>query len=105
MKPQHQVDNRSRLPRAIVVDLAHPRISRDDAAYRLKEVRGLVDTFGGIIVVHTLQKRENPDGRTFVGKGKVEEIARLVLGEHRHRQRYGQGAAAVRDRAAAPPAP
>lgn len=48
----------------------------------LSEARGLVAAAGGVPVgPGVVQKRDAPDPATLLGKGKVEEVARLV-GEH-----------------------
>jgi GTP-binding protein HflX len=64
------------LPRAIVIDLVHPSVSKEDAANRLAEATGLVTTYGGVIVVHTLQRRSVPHYKTFIGAGQT--LADLV---------------------------
>lgn len=64
------------LPRAIVIDLVHPSVSKAEAEVRLAEAEGLVRTYGGVIVVHTLQKRTVPHYKTYIGAG--EALAELV---------------------------
>ncbi len=59
------------LPRAIVLDLVHPSVPKEDAASRLNEAAGLVTTYGGVIVVHTLQRRTVPHYKTFIGAGQT----------------------------------
>jgi GTPase len=44
----------------------------------LEELAFLVDTAGGIAVKRFIQKLELPDSRTYVGKGKMEEIMKYV---------------------------
>ncbi len=41
---------------------------------RMRELESLVDTYGGIVILQKYQKRQEPDHRTYVGKGKLEEI-------------------------------
>lgn len=43
----------------------------------LGELRSLVDTAGAITVAEVIQERRAPDASTFIGKGKVEELAAL----------------------------
>ena len=45
---------------------------------RLEELQSLAVTAGADVVGVLSQKRSRPVGRTFLGKGKVEELARLV---------------------------
>ena len=40
----------------------------------MAELEELVRTYGGAVVVKSIQRKEKPDGRTFIGKGKVDEI-------------------------------
>jgi GTP-binding protein HflX len=44
----------------------------------LAELQGLAETAGVLVVAGTTQRREKPNITTFVGKGKVQELARLV---------------------------
>jgi GTP-binding protein HflX len=44
----------------------------------LDELRSLADTAGAVVVDQLLQKKAKPDAGTFIGKGKVEELAELV---------------------------
>lgn len=59
---------------AILADLVHYSVPKEDAVDRMAELEELVHTFGGVAVVKTIQRRAVPDHRTFIGKGKVEEI-------------------------------
>jgi len=61
--------------RAILVDVIHPRMLPEHALDRLNELEELVRTYGGIVVVKTYQKRFTPHPRTFIGPGKVTELA------------------------------
>jgi GTP-binding protein HflX len=44
----------------------------------LDELEGLAKTAGAIVVSGLTQRRASPDATTFLGKGKVEELTRLV---------------------------
>ena len=44
----------------------------------LEEVQGLAETAGAIVMAGMVQKREKPDAATYLGKGKVNELLRLV---------------------------
>lgn len=70
------------LPRAILIDIVPPSYSKEECSNRLREAEGLVSTYGGLIVVHTIQRRSSPDPKTYIGRGKVEELAELVR-EHK----------------------
>ncbi|NBS69060.1 GTPase HflX [bacterium] len=60
--------------RAILADVIHFSVPKPEAVYRMSELEELTKTYGGIAVVQTIQRRAIPDYRTFLGKGKVEEI-------------------------------
>ncbi len=63
--------------RAILVALTlrGERISLDE---RFAELTALTESAGGQIVGHVTQKRRLPRGRTFVGKGKLDELRDLA---------------------------
>lgn len=61
-------------PRAILVDLIDLEVPKESERKRLEELENLVNTYGGIVVVKTIQKRGLPDYRTFIGSGKITEI-------------------------------
>jgi GTP-binding protein HflX len=44
----------------------------------LEEVQGLAETAGAIVMAGLIQKKEKPDIATYLGKGKVNELLRLV---------------------------
>jgi len=54
--------------------MIHPRISADESLSRLEELEALVETYGGLVVVKHYQKRRAPHPRTYLGKGKIEEL-------------------------------
>ena len=59
----------------ILADLVHYALPKEEAQWRMLELEELTRTFGGVAVVKSIQRRAKPDYRTFLGKGKVEEIA------------------------------
>lgn len=70
-----------RKPRAILIDVIPPSMDARTAARRMYELESLVGTYGGIIVVKQIQKRGLPDYRTYIGPGKLEELAQLAKSE------------------------
>ena len=64
--------------RAIVVGVVTRKIRREQAEEYLDELSLLADTAGATVVHRILQERNSVDPAFFIGKGKVEEIARLV---------------------------
>lgn len=61
--------------KAILIDLIHPRLTKQDAMDRMQELESLVNTYGGIVIVKAYQKRFRPHPKTFIGTGKVEQLA------------------------------
>jgi GTPase len=64
--------------KAILVGVRFPGLPDGVLATHLDELAQLVGTAGGEVVGRITQERKAPDGRFFVGKGKVEEIAAAV---------------------------
>lgn len=63
---------------AILVGVAHHQQDFFTVEEYLEELAFLVDTAGGVPVKKFIQKLEFPDPRTYVGKGKLEEIRAYV---------------------------
>ena len=68
------VDTREPAERAylIALDLPRARMDPDDS---LEELAALVEATGSIVAGRAVQQRRAPDPKTWVGKGKAEEIA------------------------------
>jgi len=64
--------------RAYLVGITLPRARREDEVQNLAELELLARSAGAEVVGRTLQSRTRIDGTTFVGKGKIEEIAREI---------------------------
>jgi len=63
---------------AILVGVAHHQQDLFTVEEYLEELAFLVDTAGGVPVKKFIQKLEFPDPRTYVGKGKLEEIRAYI---------------------------
>ncbi|MCC6580572.1 MAG: GTPase HflX [Phycisphaeraceae bacterium] len=50
----------------------------------LAELRALADTAGAVVVDQLLQNKQKPDSATFMGSGKVEDLAQLVAAQNAH---------------------
>ncbi|MBP7401166.1 MAG: GTPase HflX [Clostridia bacterium] len=48
--------------------------AEDEAERSIEELALLAESAGAVVVGQALQRRERPDGATFVGRGKLEEI-------------------------------
>ena len=68
-------------PRAILIDVIPPRMEAEVAERRIYELDCLTRTYGGIVVVKIVQKRAQPDYKTYIGSGKLEEMVALAKAE------------------------
>ena len=64
--------------KAVVVGLMRQQQSEEEANEYLDELEFLAETAGAKVKKRFLQKLKHPDTRTFVGKGKAEEIYNYV---------------------------
>ncbi len=64
--------------RVVLVDTVDPHHNQHDALKNLQELKSLVATYNGIDVVSIIQHRSRPDKATFIGSGKVIELAQIV---------------------------
>jgi len=63
--------------RAILIDVITSDTNEESAKNRMEELENLSNTFGGVVVVKTMQRRAVPDYDTYIGKGKLEEIIEI----------------------------
>ncbi len=66
--------------KAVLVGLVQKEQTNEQVAEYLEELAFLSETAGAIAVKRFTQKMAHPDSRTFVGKGKLEEIKDYVSG-------------------------
>ncbi len=64
--------------RIVLVDVIDLHLHKEDAIKNLQELRSLVAAYNGIDVVDVIQHRSRPDKATFIGSGKVVELAEIV---------------------------
>jgi GTPase len=77
------LDKRNRInneERAVLVGVVHKDQREQEAHEFLDELAFLAETAGAVAVKKFIQKLAHPDSRTYVGKGKLEEIKRYVEG-------------------------
>ena len=65
---------RHRRETVVLVGVAIPPVSVDQAEASLEELAALADTAGADEAERVLQRRDEPDPATFVGKGKAHEL-------------------------------
>ncbi|HEX6180865.1 MAG TPA: GTPase HflX [Chitinophagaceae bacterium] len=68
--------------RAVLVGLIHKEQTDQQAKEYLEELAFLAETAGAKAMKRFLQKLPHPDSRTFVGKGKLEEIKNYIQGKN-----------------------
>jgi GTPase len=67
--------------KAVLVGLVHKDQTEQQVQEYLDELAFLAETAGAVTVKRFIQKLPHPDSRTFVGKGKLEEIKEYVQGK------------------------
>ncbi len=68
--------------RAVLVGVVQKDQTEQQVQEYLDELAFLAETAGAITVKRFIQKLQHPDSRTFVGKGKLEEIKKYVQGKN-----------------------
>ncbi len=63
--------------RAALVSLVTKDMSEHEAEISLCELERLCETAGAEVIFRTVQNKETPDARTYIGKGKVAELSEL----------------------------
>jgi GTP-binding protein HflX len=61
--------------RAALVGLVLRRSTRANAEHSLDELTGLAEAAGATVVLKMIQERPTPDPSTFIGRGKLDELA------------------------------
>jgi len=67
--------------KAVLVGLIHDSQTEHQVKEYLEELKFLAETAGAICVKKFTQRLQHPDSRTFIGKGKLEEIKNYVAGK------------------------
>jgi GTP-binding protein HflX len=80
MKPV-PVENKVKKPRAILVALVSQKQPVEKTQEYLEELAFLAETSGIETVKSFTQRLERPDSRTFIGKGKLEEVNAFIKAE------------------------
>lgn len=64
--------------RIMPIHVIDPRIEKEKAVYIGEELESLIETLGGEIVARSMQRLDQPDNRTFIGKGKIMEVSQIA---------------------------
>ena len=67
--------------RAVLVGLSHKGQTEEQVKEYLDELAFLAETAGAVAVKRFVQKLPHPDSKTFIGKGKLEEIRNYITGK------------------------
>lgn len=81
MGKQKVYDTAPKQERAVLVGIILPGEKAEETKEHLDELAFLVDTAGGVVDTSFTQRMQKPDRSTFVGTGKLEEIAAYVKAE------------------------
>ncbi len=68
--------------RAVLVGLVHKNQIEQQVQEYLDELAFLAETAGAVTAKRFVQKLPHPDSRTFIGKGKLEEIRQYIQGKN-----------------------
>lgn len=60
--------------KVFLVDVVTKDTNTDILWDRMRELENLVNTYGGVVILQTYQKKQEPDHKTYVGKWKLDEI-------------------------------
>jgi GTPase len=72
------IETNSEQERAVLVGILYPKQEESEVKEYLEELAFLTETAGAEPVKSFIQKLDTPNPRTFVGSGKIEEIAAFV---------------------------
>jgi GTPase len=68
--------------RAVLIGLVHKDQTETQVQEYLDELAFLAETAGAVAVKRFTQKLSHPDSRTFIGKGKLEEVKNYIQGNN-----------------------
>jgi len=60
--------------KVFLVDIVTKDTNAELLEDRMNELENLLTTYGGLVVLKKFQKKDHPDYKTYIGKGKLEEI-------------------------------
>lgn len=64
--------------RVLPIHIINPRADKERSVHVGEELESLIKTLGGEVVDRVIQKLDNPDNHTYIGKGKVQEVLEIV---------------------------
>jgi GTPase len=78
MRSSRVPPSKNPVERAYLVGITLPRVRRGDELEHLRELELLARTAGADVAGSTIQNRTRVDGSTFIGEGKLEDLAQAV---------------------------
>lgn len=69
-------------PKFLLITIQPQKLSDEEALKDLKELKSLVETYGGVVSDLVVQKREIHDKGSYIGDGKIREVEKLVKEQH-----------------------
>lgn len=64
--------------RVLPVHVVNPQLNKETALDTAEELESLIATLGEHIVDRVIQKLDKPDNATYIGRGKVQEVASIL---------------------------
>lgn len=80
MNKEVNIFNDIEMPKAVLVNVVFQNDDERAAEASLNELERLLDTAGGQVFARMTQNRDVPDVRTYIGSGKVKELAEIISG-------------------------
>lgn len=77
-------ENKSEPLRVFLVDIVDKSTKKEILEDRMRELKNLVETYGGVVVLEEYQKKDTPDPKTYLWKGKFEEIVQEMIRQQAH---------------------
>ena len=65
--------------KVFLADIAPKNLPKEILEDRMNELENLVETFGGIVILTKLQKKDQPDTKTYIWPWKLEEITHEMI--------------------------
>lgn len=66
----------------LLITIQPQKLSDEDMLKELTELKSLVETYGGEVVDLIVQKREVHDKGSYIGEGKINDVAKLIKEKH-----------------------
>ncbi len=68
------MEDRDQQLKVFLVDIVTKDTNAELLKDRMNELENLLTTYGGLVVLRKFQKKDHPNYKTYIGKGKLEEI-------------------------------